>query len=109
MTKAASNGLVHENPLGTKLGEGERKVAHHLEGFFEALNHSALEYTPNTLANYLLVLCREYNSYYGTTNIIRDKNVAGLLVSEATLRIIELGLELLGIKVPEKMGSKSND
>ncbi|MCC6448128.1 MAG: arginine--tRNA ligase [Chitinophagaceae bacterium] len=83
--------------------DNDRKVLRILEGFFESLENARKNYSTGPIATYLIKLCREYNKYYTTVNIINDRNVTGLTISMAVREIIELGLNLLGIKIPEKM------
>ncbi len=104
MQKASKqNMIVPVTVYFLPLNDAGREVLRVLEGFFESLENARRNYTTGPIANYLIKLCREYNYYYTTVNIVSDNNVTGLAISVAVNEVIELGLNLLGIKIPEKM------
>jgi arginyl-tRNA synthetase len=76
----------------------------HLAQFGEALRSMAEELLPNRLTDYLYELAEKFNAFY------RDCPVEGapeqnsrLLLLEATSRVMDKGLNLLGLKTVEKM------
>ena len=102
--KAFKSGMsIPEDIALIKLSEDDRELLRILEGFFESLNNARQRYATSPIALYLLKLCHEYNKYYNTYNVINDKNVNGLVISIAVREVLELGLNLLGIGLPEKM------
>mgnify|MGYP000949307515 CR=1 FL=1 len=65
---------------------------------------SALSYSPSLLAGYLFQLATEFNSFYDQNRIIGSDNERELLsIVKNVGDIVEDGLNLLGIKVPDKM------
>jgi len=63
-------------------------------------------YAPHTIAQYLLNVAREFNSFYGNTKILDEDNKHieyNLALVKATTTVLKNGLYLLGIKTPEKM------
>lgn len=85
------------------VNNNDREVLRVLEGFSESLENARRNYTTGPIATYLIKLCREYNKYYTMVNIVGEKNVTGLAISMSVREVLELGLNLLGIKIPEKM------
>lgn len=64
------------------------------------------EWAPHHLATYLLGLARAFNSWYGNTKLIdpENKNTSyNLALAKSVGVVIQNGLELLGIKTPERM------
>lgn len=102
--KAYNSGLdipKHINEVEFK--ENEKILLRVMDGFYESLNNARQNYTTNPIANFLIKLCHEYNKYYASVNFIKEKDSNGLVISLAVRELIELGLSLLGIKIPEKM------
>ena len=74
--------------------------------FPEVVEIAAREYAPQKLVTYLLELSGAFNSFYAKEKIVdsSDKNSPyKVAVTKAFLTTLTNGLELLGIKVPEKM------
>jgi len=74
--------------------------------FPEIVLHSAQDYEPHYIANYLIELARAYNTFYGNTKIIDKDDITSsykVAVTEAFSVVIKNGLNLLGIQVPERM------
>lgn len=84
-------------------GEG-RAILRWLYRFGEKVKEAGKKYAPNILAAYLLQLGQRYNSFYNRRQIIdSQEEELRLLLTAATAGVMENGLRLLGIKVPEKM------
>ncbi len=86
--------------------EMEREIAKRLLEFPEHVYRSAWSYRPNQLTDYLYDLASLYNRFY--QNVPFLKAPAGIRESRLILcdlvgRVIEKGLGLLGIEVPERM------
>ncbi len=74
--------------------------------FPEIVLRSAKEYEPHYIANYLIEVARSFNSFYGNNIIVKkeDKNSSyKVALTFAFSFVMKQGLQLLGIKVPEKM------
>ncbi len=74
--------------------------------FPEIVLSAQKNYAPHTIAQYLLGLAREFNSFYGNTKILDENDEHSgykLAIVQATGTIIKNGLYLLGIQTPEKM------
>ena len=73
--------------------------------FSEVTRRAEEEYSPHYIVTYLIELSAEFNAYYATNKIIGDDKESQyrLAIAKAVSIILENGLKLLGIKVPEKM------
>jgi arginyl-tRNA synthetase len=74
--------------------------------FPEVVERAGVEYEPHYIANYLIEIARAYNSFYANTIIVNkdDKNSGyKIALTYAFSFVMKTGLNLLGIKAPEKM------
>jgi len=73
----------------------------------EIIFEAGKNYRPSVLANYLLRLAQDFNSFYHTHQVIDEKNpeltAARLKLADVAGATIKRGLELLGIEVVEEM------
>lgn len=77
-----------------------------LERFPEVLARAGQEYAPHFIATYLIELAGEFNSFYAHHKIIDEGDITSpyrLALTQAFHQVMLSGLDLLGIKVPEKM------
>ena len=84
----------------------EITLAKRLCQFAEIVPQVLNDFRPNILANYLFELADGFHAFYEACPVLRsDEPVRGsrLAVCDLTGRILQRGLDLLGIKVPEKM------
>jgi len=74
--------------------------------FPEITEKATTEYAPHLIISYLLELAREFNSWYGNTQIVDNKDEFSghkLAITKATGEVIKKGLNLLGIETLERM------
>jgi len=74
--------------------------------FPEVVSLSAKQYSPHTIAQYLLNVAHEFSSFYGNNQILNNEDIFSshkLAILEATSYVLKNGLSLLGIESPEKM------
>jgi arginyl-tRNA synthetase len=75
--------------------------------FPEIIEQAANELSPAILANYLFSLVKSYNSFYQSCPIVKEENENKaefrLQISSLTSNVIQKGMSILGIKVPERM------
>ncbi len=70
----------------------------------QAVLSSSQNYSPSTLCQYLFDLGQSFNVFYQNVNVLNSENRKELIpVLEATMQVMKNGLDLLGIKVVEKM------
>jgi arginyl-tRNA synthetase len=85
----------------------ERALALELLRFCEALDLAVADYRPNQLTAYLFDLANRYSTFFEQCHVLRadsdELRQSRLLLCDLTARTIQKGLELLGIKVVEKM------
>ncbi len=77
-----------------------------LERFPDIVARAGQEYAPHYIATYLIELAGEFNSFYAHHKIIDEGDVTSpyrLALTQAFHQVMISGLDLLGIKVPEKM------
>jgi arginyl-tRNA synthetase len=85
----------------------ERSLALQLLRFDEALETAAADYRPNAITAYLWDLAKSYSGFYQTCSVLKAETPAlrksRLLLCDLTARVIQKGLELLGIRTVERM------
>jgi arginyl-tRNA synthetase len=77
------------------------------EHYEVALKQAADDFDPSVIATYLFQLAQSFNSFYAALSIgnaeSEEKKQLRLKISSLVATIISSGMDLLGIKVPEKM------
>jgi arginyl-tRNA synthetase len=77
------------------------------EQYENILQQSANDLDPSVIATYLFQLAQSFNSFYANHSIgnaeSEDKKQLRLRIASLTSTIIASGMQMLGIKVPEKM------
>lgn len=85
----------------------EKSLIQHFLHFHTHIDIVVQLYKPTALCTYLFSLAQKFNYFYHECSIgnEKDENLkqARLALSEATFCILEKGLDLLGVPVPEKM------
>ena len=74
--------------------------------FEETVIEAAEKYSPNILCNYLFILAQTFNLFYQKHQILNseyDTKDFRLALTEVVGKTINKGLNLLGIKAPERM------
>jgi arginyl-tRNA synthetase len=94
-------------PSKIALGTPEEKtLSLKLSQFAETVPAVLNDYRPNLLANYLYELANAFHAFYEACPVLKaEEPIRGsrLALCELTGRVLAKGLDLLGIKVPEKM------
>jgi arginyl-tRNA synthetase len=84
----------------------EINLAKRLCQFTEIVPQVLNGFRPNILANYLFELANSFHAFYEACPVLKSEEPARssrLALCYLTARVLQLGLDLLGIKVPEKM------
>jgi arginyl-tRNA synthetase len=85
----------------------ERALAVQLLRFEEALAAAASEYKPSLITSYLWDLAKTFSSFYDRCNVLEaetpELRQSRLLLCDLTARVIQRGLDLLGICTVERM------
>jgi arginyl-tRNA synthetase len=84
----------------------EVNLAKRLCQFAEVVPQVLNDFRPNILANYLFELANAFHAFYEVCPVLKSEESARnsrLALCELTARVLQRGLDLLGIQVPEKM------
>lgn len=104
LEKAAEQGVRYSEyslPIDWKLTGLEKN----LYKFPDLVARSLEEKSPQIIANYLIKLATEFNSFYEQNKILDDVETMAykLTLTKSVMIVLRNGLNLLGIKTPEKM------
>ena len=84
----------------------ERRLLFVLARYPDILRRSAEDLAPQYLPKYLTEVAAAFHAFYRQHRILEENpaiTMARVVLSEATLWVIQSGLQLLGISVPERM------
>jgi arginyl-tRNA synthetase len=105
--KAESLNIAPGDIAAVSLADAERQVIKVLSAYENKIREAGREYSPAIIANYVYELAREYNQFYQSIPIFSETDPARLklriAMSAAVADVIRKAMELLGIRVPEKM------
>ncbi len=94
-------------PMPLQLGDSaEINLAKRLCQFAEIVPHVLNDFRPNILANYLFEVANSFHTFYEACPVLKSEEPARgsrLALCDLTAKVLYRGLDLLGIKVPEKM------
>jgi arginyl-tRNA synthetase len=109
LKKATENNLK-ENLVSlttAKHANKELELIKILRKFPLVVTEAAVAYSPAIIANYCYDLAKEYNQFYHDHSILsdEDENIRNfrLVLSRVTCEILNSGMSLLGIELPERM------
>jgi len=92
------------HPAISLLESGERRLVHQLAQFREVVASSALTYSPHILCTYLYETATAFNVFYEQHRVIGDeRSSVRLKIVYEYMKILEIGLSLLGIDAIKKM------
>ena len=90
-----------------KISTKELEVVKMISSFPQVIQLAAKDLSPALLSNYLFNLVKSYNSFYQDSPIIREENSDlknfRLQLSIMTSKVLERGMNILGIEMPERM------
>jgi arginyl-tRNA synthetase len=84
----------------------ELELAKKLCQFGEIVPQVLNDFRPNILASYLFELANNFHAFYEACPVLKAEEptrLSRLALCDVTARVLQRGLDLLGIKVPEKM------
>lgn len=85
----------------------EKELSIHLEMFPNILQDAASEHDPSKVAIYIFNLAKVFNSFYTEHSIgnaeSEEKKILRLQLSRLCAQVIKNGMDVLGIRVPERM------
>jgi arginyl-tRNA synthetase len=106
--RGGERGTGHR-PVATKIEINEpteRNLAKRLCQFAEIVPTILNDFRPNVLANYLFELANNFHAFYEASPVLKadePTRSSRLTLCQLTADVLQRGLDLLGIKVPEKM------
>ncbi len=86
--------------------EDSKNIINTLYNFEETLENVTKKEEPSILARYLITLAKQFSGFYNNNHIIceeKELQDARLYTTYMVKTVLERGLNLLGIQVPEKM------
>ena len=109
LRKAQDAGIVltEELPTGVEISTKEEEIIQRLADFRGVVEAAGEDYSPSGIANYCYELVKLYNQFYHEFQILREEDAAKrnfrLILSRNVAKVMRLGMELLGIEMPERM------
>lgn len=99
--------VLRQQPVDASyiLNEQERDLILKINQYAAIIKHAGDTYDPSVVANYSYNLSKTYASFLGSNRIIENDvaNITRLKISIAVLRTLMSCLNVMGIRVPEKM------
>lgn len=96
-----------QKPCFYNLSLEERAVLVEIVKFPEIIAQAAESFSPNILCNFAYSLAQKYNLFYEKCPILnaekQEQKTFRLALTKATAQVLENSLNLLGIKIPNKM------
>ncbi len=109
LRKAEEQGLAIPEAADAhlELSEKEEGLIQLLADFADVVKQTGDEYNVSLIGNYVYALAKEYNQFYHDFSILKEENASRrafrLLLSKNVALIIQRGMKLFGIDVPERM------
>lgn len=107
LRKASEQGIKISQAGNISLQDKEISLIQNLTAFPAIVEQAGKDFSPALIANYVYELVKEYNQFYQTSPILKEENAETmnmrLMLSACTVKIIESGMSLLGIEMPDKM------
>jgi arginyl-tRNA synthetase len=100
-------GTVSSTTSATQLLPEEKEIVQLLSEYPEVIKEAGKELSPAVIANFTYELVKAYNHFYQSVYILNEPNVElrelRLILSDNVAKVIRSSMQLLGIKVPERM------
>ncbi|MDE6783445.1 MAG: arginine--tRNA ligase, partial [Paramuribaculum sp.] len=107
LRKAAESGMPTADYTGLQPSQREITLIQRLADFPSVVAEAGRSYSPALIANYAYDLAKEYNQFYHDCSIMRETDdrvrTMRLAISDVTARTIRTAMDLLGIRVPDRM------
>jgi arginyl-tRNA synthetase len=100
----SSLGKIEDGNAEPDFDDTELAVLRKIYLFGEVIERAAKEFAPNMVCEYLLELSKNFNGFYSNNQVIgSDNEKFRLALTAAVAQVLENGLKLLQIEVPDKM------
>lgn len=109
LRKAEEMGIDYKQAVQTDLdiAEKESNLIQLIAAYPAIVKEAGQQYSPAVIANYIYELVKEYNQFYHDFSILKEENTQHrhfrLVLSVTIANLINKGMSLLGIDVPERM------
>lgn len=109
LRKAEGLNITYTGTLASDLSLSQKEIelVKTISLFPSTLQEAAEAYSPAVVANYVYNLVKEYNQFYHDFSILNEENEElrkfRLILSSNVAKTIRLGMDILGISVPERM------
>ncbi len=107
LRKATDEGFATGEFITVAPGEREIALIQRLADYPATVSEAGDSLSPALIANYVYELAKEYNQFYHDCSILKEtdesKRSLRLALSKTTARTIASAMNLLGIKVPDRM------
>ncbi len=101
---SAGEKVAKGNGGNWKLNEHEKKLIRKLEQYKHVLAEAVSDLTPHKLAGYLFETAQEFSRFYENVKVVGSEfETERVEIVQVYLNVMEHGLGLLGIEVPEEM------
>ena len=98
---------ANSNPLISSLLPREKKLIVLIEQYSAIIEQATVEYNPSVIAIYAFNLAKDFNTFYTEHSVVNaesaEKKQLRLQLCEMTANVIASSMQLLGIRVPERM------
>ncbi len=93
--------------LNAQLSDKEVELIQKMSEYPTAVEQAGKDYSPSGIANYCYELTKVFNQFYHDYSILNEpdeqKKAVRLVLARNVAKIIQSGMSLLGIEVPERM------
>ncbi|MBB6217991.1 arginyl-tRNA synthetase [Anaerosolibacter carboniphilus] len=107
LRRITEEGFQYSNKINTPYSNVERSLFLKLSKFNEVVELSFKDKAPNKICDYVYDLASTFNRFYHDNKIIAEENIdkkaSWINLISLTMRVLETGLDLLGIETPERM------
>lgn len=107
LRRAEADGADFKGYDSVEPNEKEINLIQRLASYQSVVDEAGRSYSPALIANYVYDLAKDYNTFYHDCPVLRESDphlrALRLTLSAQTARVIASAMELLGIKVPERM------
>ncbi|HET9570339.1 MAG TPA: arginine--tRNA ligase [Bacteroidales bacterium] len=109
LRKAEEQGLSFDTKpnVAGSLSDKELFLIQLIDSFPQTVKDAAEGFSPAIIANYIYELAKEFNQFYHDYTILKesDESLRGfrLLLASTTGKVIRTGMDLLGVRVPDRM------
>lgn len=107
LRKAEADGFAAGKFSDYKIQKQEKELLNQLYTFPAVIQEAAQNYDPSTIANFCFNLAKEYHRFYHDFSILKAESETAkafrIELSRMVSNVLNFGMSLLGIEMPERM------